>query len=57
LSDEPVFPRRVLIGWIGAAVAMFAVALYFMGSQEVGGTDSSGPSTYRWKSFRPEACW
>jgi len=46
VSDEPVFPRRVLIGWISAAVALFAVTLYFMGSGETGGADRTGPSTY-----------
>ncbi|MBV8751670.1 MAG: hypothetical protein JO328_02300 [Hyphomicrobiales bacterium] len=45
--SEPVFSPRLLIGWIGAAVATFALSLYFMGRPgEPGGTDSVGPSTY-----------
>jgi hypothetical protein len=45
--SEPIFSRRVLIGWVGAAVATFAVSLYFMGrSGEPAGADAVGPSTY-----------
>lgn len=45
--SEPVFSRRLLIGWVGAAVATFALSLYFMGHPgEPGGTDTVGPSTY-----------
>jgi hypothetical protein len=45
--SEPVFSRRLLIGWIGAAVATFAVSLYFMGHPgQPGGTDAVGPSTF-----------
>jgi hypothetical protein len=45
--SEPVFSPRLLIGWVGAAVAIFAVSLYFMGRPgEPGGTDAVGPSTY-----------
>jgi hypothetical protein len=45
--SAPIFSRRVLIGWVGAAVATFAVSLYFMGRQgEPGGTDAVGPSAY-----------
>jgi hypothetical protein len=45
--SEPIFSRRLLIGWIGAAVATFAVSLYFMGRQgEPGGADAVGPSAY-----------
>jgi hypothetical protein len=45
--SEPIFSRRLLIGWIGAAVATFAVSLYFMGSQgQPGGVDVVGPSTF-----------
>jgi uncharacterized protein DUF4350 len=45
--SEPVFSRRLLIGWVGAAVVTFAVSLYFMGREgEPGGTDAVGPSTY-----------
>jgi hypothetical protein len=46
VSDEPIFPRRVLIGWISAAVALFAVSLYFMGSSEVSTSDRTGPSAF-----------
>jgi len=46
MNDEPIFPRRVLIGWIGAAVALFAVSLYFMGSRGVGSSDRTGPSAF-----------
>jgi hypothetical protein len=47
MSDQPVFPRRVLIGWISAAVALFAVTLYFMASGDSsGGGDRIGPSTF-----------
>jgi hypothetical protein len=44
--SEPIFSRRVLIGWVGAAVATFAVSLYFMGRQGEPGTDAVGPSAY-----------
>jgi hypothetical protein len=45
--SEPIFSRRLLIGWVGAAVATFALSLYFMGRPgEPGGTDAVGPSTY-----------
>jgi hypothetical protein len=45
--SEPVFSRRLLMGWIGAAVATFAVSLYFMGHPgQPGGTDAVGPSTF-----------
>ena len=45
--SEPVFSPRLLIGWAGAAVATFALSLYFMGRPgEPGGTGAVGPSTY-----------
>jgi hypothetical protein len=45
--SEPIFSRRVLIGWVGAAVATFAISLYFLGrGGEPGGADAVGPSTY-----------
>jgi hypothetical protein len=46
MNDQPIFPFRVLIGWISAAVALFAIALYFMASGDSGGGDSIGPSTF-----------
>jgi hypothetical protein len=45
--SEPMFSPRLLIGWVGAAVATFALSLYFMGRPgEPGGTNTVGPSTY-----------
>ena len=45
--SEPVFSRRLLIGWVGAAITTFALSLYFMGRPgEPGGIDAAGPSTY-----------
>ena len=46
MNDEPIFTRRLLIGWIAGAVAIFAVSLYLMGGHEVTAPDSIGPSTY-----------
>jgi hypothetical protein len=46
MNSEPVFSRRLLIGWIAGAVIVFAISLYFMGGGELGGTDSVGPSTF-----------
>ena len=46
MNGEPVFSRRLLMGWIAGAVAVFAVSLYFMGGGELGGPDSTGPSTF-----------
>ncbi|HXW25218.1 MAG TPA: DUF4350 domain-containing protein [Xanthobacteraceae bacterium] len=44
--SEPVFSRRLLIGWIGAAVATFALSLYFMGRPGQPGAGAVGPSTF-----------
>src|SRR5262249_42106898 len=44
--NEPIFSRRLLIGWVGAAIATFAVSLYFMGRQGEPGADAVGPSSY-----------
>jgi hypothetical protein len=46
MSAEPIFSPRLLIGWVAAAIALFAVSLYFMGGGELGGPDSVGPSTF-----------
>jgi hypothetical protein len=46
MSDQPIFPLRMLIGWICAAVALFAVTLYFMASGSPGGADRTGPSSF-----------
>ena len=43
---KEVFSPRLLIGWIAAAVVVFAISLYLMGSGEVGAPDSTGPSTF-----------
>jgi hypothetical protein len=45
-AGEPVFSRRLLIGWIVGAVIVFAISLYFMGGGELGGPDNVGPSTF-----------
>jgi hypothetical protein len=46
MISEPVFSRRLLVGWIVGAVVVFAISLYFMGGGELGDTDSVGPSTF-----------
>jgi hypothetical protein len=46
MSGEPIFSRRLLLGWIVGAVVVFAISLYFMGGGELGGPDSVGPSTF-----------
>jgi hypothetical protein len=46
MSAEPIFSRRLLIGWIVGAVVVFAISLYFMGGGELSGPDSVGPSTF-----------
>ena len=32
MNGEPVFSRRLLIGWVAGAVVIFAVSLYLMDS-------------------------
>jgi len=44
--SEPVFSRRLLVGWIAGAVAVFAISLYFMGGGQLGGPNTAGPNTY-----------
>jgi uncharacterized protein DUF4350 len=46
MSSEPIFSRRLLLGWIAGAVVVFALSLYLMGSGEMSGTDSTGPTTF-----------
>jgi hypothetical protein len=46
MSGEPIFSRRLLLGWIVGAVVVFAISLYFMGGGELSGPDSVGPSTF-----------
>jgi hypothetical protein len=46
MNGEPIFSRRLLIGWIVGAVVVFAVSLYFMGGGELSGPDSVGPGTF-----------
>jgi hypothetical protein len=44
--SEAVFSRRLLIGWIAGAIAVFALSLYFMGAGELGDSDVAGPNSY-----------
>jgi hypothetical protein len=37
MSGEPIFSRRLLLGWVVGAVVVFAISLYFMGGGELGG--------------------
>ncbi len=46
MSEEPVFSRRLLIGWIAGAVVVFAVSLYLMGAGDPSSPDDTGPSTF-----------
>jgi Domain of unknown function (DUF4350) len=46
MSDEPVFSRRLLIGWIAGAVVVFAISLYLLGTSQVTNPDNTGPSTH-----------
>jgi len=46
MTREPVFSRRLLLGWIVGAVVVFAISLVFMGGGELSGPDSVGPSTF-----------
>ena len=46
MNGEPVFSRRLLIGWIAGATVVFAISLYLMGAGEVTGPDSTGASTF-----------
>jgi hypothetical protein len=46
MNGEPIFSRRLLVGWIVGAVVVFAISLYFMGGGELGGPDSVGPGTF-----------
>jgi hypothetical protein len=46
MSAEPIFSRRLLVGWIVGAVVVFVISLYFMGGGELTGPDSVGPSTF-----------
>ena len=44
--NDSIFSPRLLIGWIGAAIATFAISLYFMASQKEPGADAVGPSAF-----------
>jgi hypothetical protein len=44
MNGESIFSRRLLIGWIIAAVLTFIVSLYFMGNKDQG--DTVGPSAF-----------
>jgi hypothetical protein len=46
MSDQPLFSRKLLIGWIVGAVAIFALSLYLMGASELTGPDSTGANSY-----------
>jgi hypothetical protein len=46
MSREPIFSRRVLIGWVAGAIAVFALSLYLMGAGEQSGQDNTGASTF-----------
>jgi hypothetical protein len=46
MNGEPIFSRRLLVGWVVGAVVVFAISLYFMGGGELSGPDSVGPSTF-----------
>jgi Domain of unknown function (DUF4350) len=46
MSTEPVFSRRLLIGWIAGAIVVFALSLYLMGAGEMSGIDNTGPGTF-----------
>lgn len=45
MSGDSIFSRRLLIGWLGAAMLALAVSLYFMGNGAPG-TATVGPSTF-----------
>jgi hypothetical protein len=46
MTSQPVFSQRVLVGWIAAAVIIFAISLYFMGGGQLTDPEGVGPSTY-----------
>jgi hypothetical protein len=45
MTRDSLFSPRLLVGWIVAAIITFAVSLYLMGSNELGG-DTTGPSSF-----------
>ncbi len=47
MNGEPIFSRRLFMGWIAGAVVLFAASLFLMGSSgEQSGPDSTGASTF-----------
>ena len=46
MSSEPIFSKRLLIGWIAGAVVVFALSLHLLGGGAPSGADSTGPSTF-----------
>lgn len=46
MRDELVFPRKVLLGWILAAVLAFASSLYFMGNPGDPGAEAPAASVF-----------
>jgi hypothetical protein len=45
MRGDSIFSQRLLVGWIVAAVLIFLVSLYFMGSKDQG-TETVRPSTF-----------
>ena len=45
MSNQPLFASRLLIVWVTAAVSVFAISLYFIGSSPLG-VEGTGPGTY-----------
>ena len=48
MTRDQVFSPRLLVGWIAAAVVVFAASGYFMirGDSKTEGSDAIGPSTF-----------
>ena len=46
MSGEPVFSQQVLVGWIAAAVIVFAISLYFIGGGQLSAPPVVDPSTF-----------
>src|SRR5262245_36606284 len=47
MNGEPVFSRKLFMGWIAGAVVLFAVSLFLIGGGgELSGPDSTGASTF-----------
>jgi len=46
VNEQPVFSRRVLVGWIAAATAIFGFSLYLLGGGELTSPEGVLPSTF-----------